>query len=247
MQFKPSAYSWFWAKKINDTGLRRELFEISVEFIYEKGDSDAVKVRMAQTPLKPVITNVSFNYAYDWEYDDIYPNGEFRFHVECADVDFYELCYSRSFLFSPDNISLLFPFCNGYDGLDSIDMSYDADWGEYVKVVAYNRYGAAISDTLYTSTYITDESVLNRLEELRKASSVDKTLEDIKVEMQYDNNHLFFSEEVKEMVLYTIQGGLMSRQFNIGTFDLKDISNGIYLIAYIDKKNNHYKRKILKK
>lgn len=242
LEFRPSEFSWFWAKRIYDAKLRRELIEIIVSYISDNGDSESKRLLLGLTPTKPILSNFSFEYEYDWEWDEIWPNGYLWFDVESKDAISYEINFSRSFRFDPPDF---FEFCMGFDAEEKSRIGYDADWGEFFYIGARNRYGAIFSDTLCTTSFITDEKVLNRINEIRDMASVKSLTNEPNIEYSFQNNVITFTPAPSETTVYNTQGNVIIHCINESSIDLTNYSKGIYIVTIIDDKKNRMTIKII--
>lgn len=236
--------SWRNAKKIFDETLNRDLFEIKVTFTADDGSSDSVTLMWALIPSRPRIRDVEFTYEYDWEWDEIYPNGIFSFIVESEDADLYTLHISESFLYEPPGF---FSWCMNTDASpEGTLISYDADWGEYLVLVAINRFGSSVADVFCTTSYIHDQTILDRINEIKNNSSVEIHPDSDASFFSWDGKTLNFIDRADKISLYSITGKLIGTWEYTDSIDLSDYPNDIYIVSYWYNSNN-YNNKIIKR
>lgn len=240
--FTPSDISWGQAMKQFDESLNRDLFEIEVRFITDSDIQSSEFIHLGLLPSYPVISNEKFTYVYDWEWDDIWPNGNFSFTVESSGAKGFMMYFSDSFLFSPPKF---YRFSQYFKGNDSTIINYDADWGEYIRIETYNQYGAVINNPICTTSYITDESVLNRIAELEALADIEtiSTKTDLPV---WDNNILSFNQDMSFVQIYNLAGVCIESVQNISSIDLAHLSKGMYIVVYQNYHNKSNTFKILK-
>ncbi len=192
---------------------------------------------------KPVISDVKFNYIFDWQDDMIYPNGIFSFNVYSEGATLFEFNCTRSFLFSKQN--LFFSWCKDYEVNNQAHISYDADWGEYIMVAAYSKdFGWVHSDTICTTDYITDEAIINRINELKEQSHIECLLpEDLEVNLTDGN--IIFNSDILSATLFDC-GGIKQAEIRDSKFlNIASLQKGIYYIIIETKKGDVIRRKIL--
>lgn len=240
----PIIMSWRNAKRIFDETLNRDLFEIKVTFTANDGRSDSVTLMWALIPSRPRIRDVEFTYEYDWEWDDIYPNGIFSFIVESEDADLYTLHISESFLYEPPGF---FSWCMDTDASpEGTLISYDADWGEYLVLVAINRFGSSVADVFCTTSYIHDQTILDRINEIKNNSSVEIHPDSDASFFSWDGKTVNFIDRADKISLYSITGKLIGTWEYTDSIDLSDYPNDIYIVSYWHNSNN-YNNKIIKR
>lgn len=221
---------WNSAKKIDNTALNRAFFQIRVSFTTENGKKDEIYLNWGLLPTRPIISNVDFTYQYNWEHDEIYPNGNFSFDVYSEYAQEFHMYYSQSFLFEPTE---LLTVMISYDTDGFSRLGYDADWGEYVQVVAVNYFGYVAGDLICTTSYITDEDILKRIEELREEADVKNISSDATApSYQLKNSILTFDTMVENIYVYDLNGRLQYTAKGCNTVNLSTMPKGIYIIAY---------------
>ena len=223
----------------------RDEFTLYVSFSSENGYSDTRSVRLALLPCRPSINNIQFEYMYDWEFDQIYPNGNFYFQVEANNAKSFFLHYSESFI--PPSENVFFTFVKEFEEENRVNISYNADWGEYISVSARNEFGFVNSDTLYTTDYILDENVIDRINELLNLANHSVVLDD-EISFNWDNEILRFNKMPQQLSVYSLDGRKLNLVFGNEEINLSNMKNGIYIISYYDDKTKQYiTHKILKK
>ncbi len=246
--FKPTPGALFRkAKRIYKPHLNQDLFRIKVTFESTDGYKDSKYFDIALLPSRPIIYDVIFKYVYDWEYDDIYPNGDFSFNVTSDNGILYlELHGTDSFLFQKNN-KLFFSWVMALDNIEE-RIRYNADWGEFLCVGATNYFGSVHSDTICTTSYITDIDILKRIECLENKSGIDinEFNQPQNIELRINNNQLIFSEVVEHIHVYNMAGALLIKRDNTSHIDISALSIGIYLISY-ENSGKIRKQKIIKK
>lgn len=227
----PSNITWGNAFRIFDPSLSRDLFELQVRFISNEGLEEINYIRLALLPARPIISDVTFSYIYNWENDCIYPNGDFSFIVHSNSATQFYFYYSDSFLFD-FNEHVIFRFSERLDTSDMAEIRYPADWGEYINVTAGNKFGYVKSDVICTTSYITDEDVLNRIAELKEQADVVLPIEDNSdLSVGWDNTLLTFDREMTKVLVYNICGSLAAQERHATELDLSHLSNGVYIVS----------------
>ncbi len=247
--FIPDDVSWpeaYCRKHIYDMNLDRFISPLKIEFIADNGVTDSFEIRIALIPQRPRISEVAFKYEYNWAWDDIYPNGWFSLKIESKGAAGYNMNYSRSHLHSPDDAHMLFEYEQSFDYTPTETIGYDADWGEYICFDAINKYGAVRSDTICTTSYITDKKILDRIEELKKQSKIKYSILSDS-DYSYHGNILSFNKPMKDISVYTSNGILTKHSSEINEINLEELTSGIYIIKYIDNINNTQTIKLYKK
>lgn len=223
----------------------RDEFTLYVSFSSENGESDTRSIRLALLPCRPSINNIQFEYMYDWEFDQIYPNGNFYFEVEADNAKSFFLHYSESFI--PPSESVFFTFVKEFQEENCVNISYNADWGEYISVSAGNEFGFVNSDTLYTTDYILDENVINRINQILNLASHSVVLDDV-ISFSWDNGNLIFNTMPQHLSVYSIDGRQLNLVCGNEDINLYNMKDGIYIISYYDDRTKQYiTHKILKK
>lgn len=221
---------WNFAQKMDNEAFNRSFFQIRVSFTTEDGKKDEIYLNWGLLPTRPIISNVDFTYQYNWVHDEIYPNGNFSFDVYSEYAQKFHMYYSQSFLFEPTD---LLTVMISYDTDGFSRLSYDADWGEYVQVVAVNYFGYVAGDLICTTSYITDEDILKRIEELKENAGLEDISTDVTApSCQWKNSILTFDTMVENIYVYDLNGRLQYTVREGDTVDLSTIPKGIYIIAY---------------
>lgn len=188
------------------------------------------QLQWALVPSRPILKNVHFSYTYDWTDDTIFPNGIFSFDVDSDSKTWCWLYVSESYIWE---IPVIYAWCEKFDAIESKHIEYPADWGEFVYITANNEFGFSLSDVLYTTDYITDEDILNRINEIRETSSIDEVNIDMDtIETKWNNNTLLFSKEVDNVFVFSINGQLLRTATKCNSFDLSFLSSGVYFVKY---------------
>ena len=239
----PQDASWRSAMRKYDAELDRDLFEIEVRFYADDTFSECRTVRLALLPARPKMENVSFTYVYDWEWDDIYPNGDFSFTVVSPGASSFWFSCTDSFQFYPS----FFSWGKDYEGHDRVDISYDADWGEFIYITAINEFGSARSDTICTTNYITDTDILKRIEFLKQAAHVSTVEDDTAVNVVIKPEYIEFDSLVKNASIYNIAGQSILDAHDIESIPIYGIPSGLYILVYEDQHMNIYNLKFIKR
>jgi len=236
--------NWYDAKRIYNETLNRDFFQLRVSYTPEYGEREVVYVKLGLLPSRPVISNVAFTYTYDWKYDMIFPYGNFSFDVYSESAKIFHMHVSENSLFEqPD----FFLFGVIYYSSDFLRINYeDADWGEYIYLSAGNDFGYVLSDVICTTSYITDEDILNRIDELRENAGVEDVATDVNApSFRWDNSVLTFNTQIDQIYAYNLNGILLSSACGCDTLDLSNLPKGIYIIVY-QYKSQLFKTKISK-
>lgn len=243
--FNPSSISWRDALRIYDSSLNRNLFEIKIKFTSKEGLEDTKYLKLGLLPSNPEISDITFTYVYNWEKDYIDPNSNFSFVVKLSGATGFTLNETESYLFSPDNI--FFFLSEPYEGNEITKIKLDADWGEYLQIEAYNEFGYSLSDTICTTSYITDESVLKRINELKVLADIESSdIDETTPQATWDNSTLSFNKRVKSVFVYNLSGSLIEQGHDLLSLNLAHISRGIYVIVYECDENTENKMNKLK-
>lgn len=238
--------SWREAKKIYNESLNRDFFQLKVTYTASDKNKDEIYLRWGWIPSRPIISNIIFianSCDWDWEYDMIFPYGDFSFDVYSDNADRFNFNFSEGCLFEkPD----FFGCVIAYDASDNLRINHDADWGEYIFIVATNYLGYSSSDVLCTTDYITDEIILRRIEELKNEAGIgDVSIDVAPPTYQWNNSTLTFNTQIDQIHIYDLSGRLCHKTDNCDTVDLSDLHNGFYIIVY-QYKSQIYKTKIFK-
>lgn len=241
--YKIDKIKWKNAKRHYDSTLRRDIFKLRIDFTDECGATDSKIIHWALLPSRPIISNEAFLYTFNWEDNDIYPNGVFSFIVKASDASGFLVNVSESFLFEEPKF---YPWCKRYDDNSITEVSYNADWGEYLQVEAYNAFGSVLGNAICTTNYITDSAILERISELKRADIDVPKISFSNAFISWLNNTIVFREVADKAYLYYQNGQLIDSWRDIEHLDMSDYPNGIYIIVSIYN-STYYKLKILKK
>ncbi len=238
--------SWREAKKIYNESLNRDFFQLKVTYTASDKNKDEIYLKWGLVPSRPIISNIIFianSCDWDWEYDMIFPYGDFSFDVYSDNADRFNFNFSEGCLFEkPD----FFGCVRAYDASDNLRIYHDADWGEYFYIVATNYLGYSSSDVFCTTDYITDEIILRRIEELKNEAGIgDVSIDVAPPTYQWNNSTLTFNTQIDQIHIYDLSGRLCHKTDNCDTVDLSDLHNGFYIIVY-QYKSQIYKTKIFK-
>lgn len=234
---------WQYAKRHYNSILNRDIFKLKIVFTEESGDSDCKIINWALLPSRPVISDEVFSYIFNWEDNDIYPNGYFSFFVKAIDSSGLFVNISESFLYEEPKF---YPWGKRYDGRSITEVSYNADWGEYVQVEAYNLFGSVLGDAICTTDYITDPAILDRINELKSANTDVLQMTPSSSFITLLHNEISFREVVDNAYLYNCNGQLIDSWRYIEHLDISEYPNGIYIVSCIYN-SKYYKLKIVKK
>lgn len=237
----PNKISWIYSKRHFDPILNRDYFKLNISFCDNNGNKDSILINWALVPSRPVISDIEFRYVYDWATDKIFPNGVFSFIVRSKDATSYWFNVSNSFLYEPPSY---FNWCTEYDAYDETLIFYDAEWGEYIFIEAYNTFGFAVSDMIHTTSYIHDQNILDRIEELRTASVENNHIGDPDSFIQLIDKNIIFPELAESASLYNSNGQLVNQWINIDTISTSDIPPGLYIIVCLHN-TQIFKKKII--
>lgn len=244
--FNPRNVKWVDAHREYDPESHRSLYEIRVSFKTDGDMEDVHTVKFGLLPKHPEISNISFTYVYNWDIDAIYPNGTFSFRVDAEGATSFRIHLTDWFLFSSENCffstGMSYPQCH-----DNIEVVYDAEWGEYLKVDAWNEFGHVISDIICTTDYITDIDILNRIEELKRLAGTEDHFVDAQNSLEILENSIRAAANISCLAIYNMQGQIILEQTGGDTMDISNIPKGMYIIAYTDKTGHTNSLKYLRK
>jgi len=229
--FDPAAVDWKRAIKKYDAQLNRYIFELTLYFKAYYTYPDSKIVRFALMPSRPIIDNISYSYEYDWEHNYICPNSDLSFTVISEDSDGFCILSTPTHQFSMGSFIIREPI----DGYGRVEVSYDADWGEYICIEAYNKYGSILGDTICSTDYINDERILQRIDEL-KAQSFISTIQQDSIEHDINisicDNTIKFDHIVLDTCIYDLLGNCHMSLNNIDLIDISGLSKGCYILLY---------------
>ena len=234
---------WQNAKRHYDSNLNRDIFKFKIVFTEECGVTDSKIINWALLPSRPIISDEAFSYTFNWEDNDIYPNGDFSFIVKANDASGFLVNISESFLFEEPKF---YPWCKRYEGSPITEVSYNADWGEYVQVEAYNLFGNVLGDAICTTDYITDPAILERISELKSANIDILKITSSNSFISWLHNEISFREVADNAYLYNCNGQLIDSWRDVEHLNISEYPNGIYIVVGIYNLKS-YKLKILKK
>lgn len=243
--FNPKEFeSWGRAKRYVDDRANVPVFLIRFCYTEYRGGSDTIDVKMALLPSKPQISDVSYSYVFDWETLDIWPNGYFSFKVRSDRATSYNILYSDSFLFEYEEVPFTVQGFKSAQRPDGDLIGYDADWGEFVRVIAYNYFGQAKCDSiLLTTDYIYDEDVRACIESLRPSAGITDMIKSDGIGFKIENRTVTFEENAEMVYVYNTTGAVMGQWLRTKTVDLSYLPSGIYILSYCAN-NKHFTHKI---
>lgn len=223
-----------WAHTFRDkSDSRYHFYIIRVSISCTDNSKDTIELRWKLLPSKPIVEVVDFTYVYDFDEDTIWPNGNLRLKVYSDNVREYCLWASESFLFEfPSIFHCGFP----YDAIenDFTCLEYDAEWGEYIAIEAINKYGSILGDMIYTTDYIYDPLILDRIEKIRNKSSVEEIPSDfLPPSFTMNGNLITFETIITEPKIFDISGKLIYSCLNESVIDISNLSAGLYILTYV--------------
>lgn len=223
--------NWSNAMRIYNETLNRDFFQLRVSFTPKGEEREDVYLKLGLLPSRPIISNVEFTYTYDWKYDIIFPYGNFAFEVYSESAKIFQMHISENSLFEQPEF---FMFSRIFYASDFLMINYeDADWGEYIYLSAGNDFGYTHSEVISTTSYITDEDILKRIEELKENAGIEDVSTDaIAPSYRWNNSVLTFNTPIELAHVYDLSGRLQYTASECETMDLSNLSKGIYIIAY---------------
>lgn len=229
------------ALKIYDPELDRDLYELNVVFT-NNGKTSSIDIRLALLPCRPKIGNVIFKYEYNPEWDALIPNSDFSFDITSEGATTFIM-----YIFYP-KYEHYAPYCMAFYGQDKMRLNYEADWEEYISVSAGNEFGYVRSDTIFTTDYITDETILRRIEELRKpAGNISSVADKEDVTVSIDNNNISFSSAAEMVRILNISGRCIFERTSAEILDISGLAKGIYVMSYKGRNSKIHNFKFIKK
>lgn len=224
--------AWRDACRIFDESLFRFLFKIRVSVALGGHDFDYMELYLAFLPTIPLIRDVNFVYDYDFELDEIcLDTSLFSFHVDCDDDDSLYMGVSYANLFEePHFISWIVKANEEHPHY----FEYDADWGEYVVVIANNEFGSVYSQKICTTDYIYDKEVLDRLSYLKELADINVLEDDL---TSFENNVLSFSCPAELVQVIDTYGHVMMICKNQHEVDLSGLNQGVYIVTISNNSN----------
>ena len=94
--FDPSAIVWNNIERTFEDSINSWIFKVKISFLRTQNVKEDIFVNISLLPSKPVITDIDFQYEYDWINDYMSFDSEFLFNVQSDRVDDYWLYCSDS-------------------------------------------------------------------------------------------------------------------------------------------------------
>lgn len=232
--FSPSEVYWRWATRLFNEEGDCDIFRLKVQYV--SGYTTEINyLDLALLPSRPRITNVQYIYSYDWSCDYMDENSLFSFDVKSKRADLFLCLESDSHLF-PSSDRVYFTAIYPYKQREELHVDFNSDWGEYLMMAAENSFGRVYGDTVYTTSYIVDEDILNRLAELEVRADIDSVINrshGVKVV----GRKIIFENTVKAVYIINYAGIVCVKDSNVNSMDVLRLPNGIYILGCIDDKN----------
>lgn len=238
----PSVMNWRTASTSYDESHNWDYFTLRVTFSRNGNALSQRYYKLALLPSRPVLANFHFDYQYDWECDAIWPNGFLYFDIECENAIYCTLRYTEAYVFEHRNL-----FIFGYD----IDITkeksvvYDAEWGEFFQIFVGNNFGWVDGEIHYTTSFIDDEAVLARINELRELAGTESNFIEDDISIQFDGQSVSWNSACDHAAIYGISGNLIQESPNCETMDVSQLPAGIYIVRY-SHNSKQYNHKIMK-
>lgn len=214
---------------------------------------DRIEIIFNLLPSNPIISNVEYEYIYDWNDDMIFPNGDLYVTIEAYRADYFM------------TLSTTDPFCFNFPilGFGCTESFYKiekednfatyhsdfADWGDFYSFWAVNKYGFTVSDTILTTDYITDPAILARIEEIKNSQAGTDYISVNNINISVKNNILSVSgdkDSVLDISIYDMLGRAVRRQESGEDMDISSLKKGCYVIICHTKYNHIINSKIMK-
>lgn len=226
--------AWRDAKHIYDEENDRYLLEAKVSYKSSDGKEDCITLKLALLPQIPRYSDISFSYEYDWILDTVLPDSCFSFDVTTGGATYCNLNGSYANLFETPVSGIFFSWVMSYDVTGEITrISYDGEWGEFIQVSLGNSFGWVHGDVLFTTDYIHDEEVLNRIEELRLRAGIDDgPVESASPDFYLTGRSIKFSIPVQNINVYDLNGRLIHSMETGESVNLDTCSPGLYIMTY---------------
>lgn len=244
---------WSLCKKFKSEDNRSAYYKGLVQLIISGEPIDEVEVCFNLLPEIPQITVLSFTYKYDWNFDDIYPNGNLVIKIQSKGANRYIFMSTDFFHFEfPQRGSRFYQEATPADGkCESAEFQTDdIDWGTYAAIIAYNQFGSVCSDTICTTDYITDPAILARIEEIRQemTGTEDIVVESNDVGISVRDNAVIFEngDDITDVQIFDISGKSVAAQTGGDTMDISDLKSGYYIIRVNTHQNKTFTRKFIK-
>lgn len=222
---------WIWeTKPIFNDSLDRDIFMLRVSFISEDGERDSRDIRLGLLPTRPVISEVSYTYRYNWEKDYIEPNACFSFKVKSEGADEIIIHESDPYFYEPP---AFYGLSEGFKGMDEVEINYDEDWGVYLYVSAGNHFGSVRSEVICSTDYITDPAILARIAEIKDMETgVGEVGSDKPDSYRWDGTVLTFPDIVSSVNVVDMGGREILSASDVESLNLSSFANGIYMVVY---------------
>lgn len=242
----PKENIWRDAYRYYDSKLKRNLFTMKVLFKEYSGQEESSLIDWALSPTKPEISDVSFKYEFDWNTNEIYPNGLFSFSVSSDDVTRFHTLVRESYNSDGTPSDHQWIISSDYEG-PVTKISYEAaEWGEYLQIFAYNECTYISGDTtLCTTDYIDDPAVLERINELIKSDVKEISTDTSELFIQVNQKSVSFMRTADSVSIYDISGHLVSCYVKVDNIDISELTKGMYIVV-CKYDNKLLRKKILK-
>lgn len=209
---------------------KQDYFILKISYLADYDITEEREFIMQLLPKRLTISNVIFDYEYNWEDDYIAPNGYIHLDVESEGASRFDLYFTHWHLFTDER--LFFGYLKQFNTKNRIHIQHDTDWGEYISFCAFNNYGYVRSDTICTTNYIYDEKILARIEELKRQAAVNDIEQDSKSSYAWDGDVLRFDSEVNNITVFTLDGRNICRLDYGQEIDLTHLLPGLYIVNY---------------
>lgn len=240
---------WIWeTKPIFDDSLNRDIFKLRVSFTSVDGAEDSKDIKLGLLPTRPVISDVSYIYKYNWETDYMEVGACFSFKVRVEGADEIIIHESDPYLYEQP---AFYGLSEGFKGMEEVEINYDEDWGVYLYVSAGNHFGSVLSEVICSTDYITDSAILARIAEIKDMETgVGEVGYDKPASYRWDGTFLTFPAIVSSVSVVDMGGREILSASDVESLNLSSFANGIYMVVYKfeNQKNGVINRiKIMKK
>lgn len=224
---------------------------------------DSIQVSFNVLPSIPKVKDIHLSYTYNWEYDCFDNSGILEFTASSSRTSNYSIgvifsltSHAGEFFYTfPDD-----PFVEEFIGEESSSLTRvpicfevskmrlkDCEWGQYYLFFASNKYGGVTcKDTIFTTDYITDKIILNRINELRKEETSIHQIE-LEERMIYNENCLRILGQAANISIFSVNGCLVKKYSNVSSIDISAYPKGVYIIKAIFNNKITITKKIIKK
>lgn len=206
-------------------------------------------------PSVPKIMSINLDYTYNWEYGD-FDDGLFEVGVTSDRATEYAL--------HAHTLTCQYEYPQDWTAFHTVDMlcfetqqtvpiqlkNEFAQWGQYHKVIAANKYGAVyLPYVLNTLDYVKDPIILADIEKDRPVTQLSGStrFSDIKFHMMGNKLYVDIADDkiIPKVSIYSLTGNKLIEEKDV-EIDLSSLAKGYYIVRCVSDSNNIVTSKIYK-